>query len=111
MTQEKQSFGLAAEMLKKALLDPGGVFTSPEDVIRNSDLSDAQKIDVLLRWAYNASSEAVALEEGMPGDDSDVLRRVLLALGKVTGPLDVEHTGPTKQHGLSYAQVSKSMKK
>lgn len=48
----------------------------------------------------HASEEAVALEEGMPGAETDVLRRVLLALGSLTGPLDIECTGPTKQHGL-----------
>ena len=37
----------------------------------------------------------------MPGEDNDDLRRVLIALGQLTGPIDVEHMGPTKQRGLS----------
>lgn len=33
-------------------------------------------------------------------DNLDDLRRVLAALRTLTGPIDVEHTGPSKQHPL-----------
>jgi hypothetical protein len=92
--------------LEKAILDPSAVFATPESVVDEQRLSKQQKIDILLRWEYNAAEEAVALEEGMPGNDTDVLRRVLIALGKLVGPIDVEHTGPTKQHGLSRSCVA-----
>jgi hypothetical protein len=46
----------------------------------------------------------VAGEEGMRGEDeNDILRRVLLVLDQLTGGLDVEHIGPTKQHSLLQA--------
>jgi hypothetical protein len=84
-----------------AIFDPGSVFTSPEEVRDSSALSTEQKIDILRSWEYDAAELAVAEEEGMCGDDDDdLLRRVLLALDSVTDGIDVEHTGPTKQHGL-----------
>jgi len=49
--------------------------------------------------SYDAAEQAVALEEGMPGDDDGLQRRVLLALNQLHRRMDVEHTSPTKQHG------------
>ncbi len=43
----------------------------------------------------------------MPGVETDQLRRVLLALGSLAGPIDVECTGPTKQHGLTRSCLMK----
>jgi len=61
----------------------------------------AQKVEILRRWEYDAAEVAVAVEEGMPDrDDEDLLRRILLALDRLTGGLDVERSGPSKQHGL-----------
>jgi hypothetical protein len=96
---------MTPEQLEKAMLDPASVFGTPENVVGHPGLTTQQKIDILLEWEYDASEEAVALEEGMPGTDSDLLRRVLLALGQLAGPIDVEHTGPTKQHGLPRSHV------
>jgi len=87
--------------IERAILEPSSVFAGPEDVLEHDELTREQKIEILWRWEYDAAEQAVALEEGMPGDESDVLRRVLLALGTLVGPIDVEHTGPTKQHGLA----------
>lgn len=97
---------MTPEQLEKAILDPSAVFETPEGVLDDASLTTQQKIDILLRWECNAAEEAVALEEGMPGNDSDALRRVLIALGKLAGPIDVERTGPTKQHGLSRSCLS-----
>lgn len=93
--------------LKKAMLDPASIFAHPEDVLIDTRLSEEQKIETLRRWEYNVSEEAVALEEGMPGHETGLLRRVLIALGKLTGPLDLENTSPSKQHGLSRDAVTK----
>jgi len=79
---------------------PGSVFATPEEVLEHDELSEAQKIEILRRWQYDAVELDVAVEEGMPGDDSPLLRRIMLALGTLSGPIDVEHLGPTKQHGL-----------
>jgi hypothetical protein len=91
---------MTPEQHEKAKLDPQEVFDTPEAVLEVADLTSEQKIEILLRWEYNAAEEAVATEEGMPGNDKDMLRRVLLALGKLGARVDVEHPGPTKQHGL-----------
>lgn len=84
----------------KALLDPASVFASPEEVPDRADLTKDQKIEILRRWQYDESEVAVAEEEGMVGGRPLMLRRVLLALDRLTGGVDVEHTGPTKQDGL-----------
>lgn len=92
---------MSPEDLERAMLDPQAHFETPEKLLAEVSLSTEEKIEILRRWEYNAAEEAVALEEGMPGDESDMVRRILLALGELTGPLDLEHTGPSKQHGLS----------
>ncbi len=88
-----------------ALLDPAGAFASPEAVLERSDLTTDQKLEVLKRWHFNVAEEQVALEEGMPGEDSELTRRILVAIGRLAGPLDVEHTGPSKNHGLRHATL------
>ncbi len=85
---------------EKALLDPASVFTNPEAVLDHGGLTKDQKIEILRRWEYDASEVAVAEEEGMQSDRPLMLRRVLLALEKLTGGLDAEHTPPTKQGGI-----------
>lgn len=90
---------------EKAVQDPASVFAQPEDVLRDASLTREQKIEILRRWEYNASEEAVALEEGMPGDENGILRRVLIALGAVAGPINLDLTAPIKQHGLSRKAV------
>lgn len=86
--------------MDQALLDPGSVFASPEALLRRGDLSKEQKIEILRRWEYDASENCVAVEEGMPDGESDLLRRILLALDQLTGGIDTEQVGPTKQHGI-----------
>lgn len=92
---------------EKALADPSGVFATPEAVLEAGDLDRAQKIEILRRWEYNVAEEDVALEEGMPGDESGLLRRILVALGTLAGPIDVGHTPPSKQHGLTRSSVKR----
>jgi len=41
----------------------------------------------------------------MPNGESDLLRRILLALNQFGGGTDVEHVGPTKQHGIPRSAV------
>jgi hypothetical protein len=86
--------------MKMALLDPASVFATPEEVVKHRALTKEQKMEVLRRWEYDAAEIAVAVEEGMPGEDNGVLRRVMLALEQLTRAIDLEHVGPTKQHGL-----------
>ena len=59
-----------------------------------------QKIEILCRWAYDASELAVAEEEGMTGGETSLLARVLEVLNALTGGYDAEHSPPTKQEGV-----------
>lgn len=83
-----------------ALADPARVFGTPEQLVAHPALSKTQKIELLRRWEYDAAETDVAREEGMPGGPESLLHRVLNALHELTGGVDVEHTGPTKQRGL-----------
>jgi hypothetical protein len=41
----------------------------------------------------------------MPDGESDLLRRILLALHQLSASVDVEQVGPTKQQGISRTAV------
>jgi len=41
----------------------------------------------------------------MPGGESDLLHRILVALDQLAGSIDVERIGPTKQHGIPLSAV------
>jgi hypothetical protein len=86
--------------LEKARLDPGGVFGSPEELRDHAELTQAQKIDLLQRCAYDARELAVAEDEGMIGGEPSQLARVLSVLDSLTGGIDVQHSPPTEQKGL-----------
>jgi len=79
---------------------------SPEEILADQRLTRQEKAELLCRMSYDAAEEAVALEEGMPGDDDGVARRVLLALAQLQRGMDVEHTSPTKQHGSCLTDMS-----
>ena len=91
---------LSPSDIERAFAAPASVFATPEEVLAHAELTDAQKIEILRRWQYDAVEVDVAVEEGMPGEDDPLLRRIMLALGTIAGPLDLEHLGPNKQHGL-----------
>lgn len=95
------------DQIEKAMLDPAAVFDTPEEIVRDADITRAQKIELLRRWENQVADEAVALEEGMPGEESDLPRRILVALGELAGPIDLERISPTKQHGLPRDAVGK----
>jgi hypothetical protein len=89
---------------EQALLNPGSVFVRPEEVLTHPALSRDQKIEILRRWTYDASEASVATEEGMPDGNNDLLRCILVALDHLAN-VDMEHTGPTKQHGIPRVAV------
>jgi hypothetical protein len=64
-----------------------------------------QNIEILRRWEYDASEACVATEEGMPDGESDLLRRILLALEQLSAEIDLDQVGPTKQHGIPRSAV------
>jgi len=87
--------------VKKALLDPGAVFSRPDEVIANADISREQKIEILRRWEYDIRQLQVADEESMtaPKPERITLDVVLGALRALGAPADAEHSAPTKQGG------------
>jgi hypothetical protein len=95
--------GLSPAEIEAAMASPASVFATPEEVLARDELTPAQKIEILQRWQNDAVQVDVAVDEGMPGDDDPLLRRIMLALGTLTGPIDLEHLGPNKQHGLPRA--------
>ena len=41
--------------MEKAIIDPGSVFSTPEDVEGHTDLTQEEKIEILRRWEYDAA--------------------------------------------------------
>lgn len=95
------------EQTDDRLTNPAAHFATPEALLDDSSLSREQKIAALRCWAYDAAESCVAVEEGMRDGETDLLRRVLLALGGLGERVDVEHVGPSKQHGLPTREVRK----
>lgn len=85
--------------VEKAVLDPGLVFRTPDDVLTEKDLSRDQKIQILHRWEYDVRELQVAEEEGMEGPQPVSLADVLRALRSLGAPADTERSAPTKQGG------------
>ena len=85
--------------VEKAVLDPGLVFKTPDDVLAEKDLSREQKIQILHRWEYDVRELQVAEEEGMEGPQPVSLDAVLRALRSLGAPADTERSAPTKQGG------------
>ncbi|GLQ79625.1 hypothetical protein GCM10007881_31440 [Mesorhizobium huakuii] len=94
--------------LEEALNDPASIFGQPKNVLARTTLSKEQEIEILRRRLYNAEEEAVALDEGMSVEETDVLRQVLVALATLTGPIDVQHCAPSKQHSQPRSSVTVS---
>jgi len=95
----------------RALLDPAAEYEVPNDVLIDSALSETQKIEILRRWAYEASEISVAEDEGMAHAESVTVGQVLLALHQLVPEIDTEHSPPTKQGGLDRAAVQKKSPK
>ncbi len=55
----------------KLMTDPEDVFQKPRDVLENEELSDDQKVVVLVQWQDEIQQRMVAEEEAMPGEDPD----------------------------------------
>ena len=96
------------DQIEMALLDPAAVFGVPEDVLSEQSLTKAQKIEILRRWEDLAAEAAVALEDGIQGEENDLLRRILVTLGELAGPIDVERKSTTKRRDLSRDAVPKT---
>jgi hypothetical protein len=85
--------------VEKALLDPGLVFKTPQELLANNELSREQKIEILRRWEYDVRQLQVAAEESMEGPQPVTLEAVLQALRAIGAAADPERSAPTKQGG------------
>lgn len=87
--------------LEKAKMDPGSVFRSPHDIVKEETLTREEKIDLLRRWAYDEREMAVAEEENMlssqvePSNRLTEILKSLLELGVRSDQKD--SPPPTKQ--------------
>ncbi len=88
--------------VEKALLDPGLVFKTPEELLANNELSREQKIEILRRWEYDVRELQVAEEESMDGPQPVTLDVVLSAL-RTLGALRI----PSDPHRQSKVEVKR----
>lgn len=86
--------------IERAMLDPGSIFSTPEDVVKAEGIRLKQKIEILRRWEYDTRELEVAAEEGMLGNNSDTLDQILEALNKLGAEHDPHSDAPTKQGGV-----------
>jgi hypothetical protein len=88
-----------SERFEKALLDPSDIYENPQELLSDAQLTTEQKIEVLRRWAYDASEIDVAEGEGMRALDEEVFHQVMLALEKLGAKIDPSRRPPTRQGG------------
>jgi hypothetical protein len=88
------------EKLERALLNPPSVFKTPEDVAAADGLDPEQKADILRRWGYDALDLSVAEEENMGGGETDLLDRIVRALGALGFEPNLRNSPPTKHGGI-----------
>lgn len=67
-------------------LHPSGRFTTPEQVLEADDLTEREKVEVLVAWANELRQLQVAEEENMRGapglaERLQAVERALIALG------------------------------
>jgi hypothetical protein len=87
--------------VEKALLDPGLIFKTPQDLLANDELSRQQKIEILRCWEYDVRQLQVAEEESMEGPQPVTVDAVLRALRAIGATADSERCAPKKQGGSS----------
>ncbi len=85
---------------EKAKLDPSSAFESPAAVCTASELDQAQKVEILRRWEYDARELQVAAEENMGEGPGQLLDDILAALKQLGADTATQNTAPTKQGGL-----------
>ena len=83
--------------LKRARLVPSSVFTSPEAVVRSTDLSRTQKIQILRRWEFDCSRSPSDERTACLGDFTGMLSQVRGALASL-GALSLSPRGSDVRH-------------
>jgi hypothetical protein len=80
--------------LKRARLVPSSMFASPDAVVRSSDLSRAQKIQILRRWEFDARA-TLGGDPMVSLGDGGMLTRVRGALAALGALPPVRRSDPS----------------
>lgn len=72
--------------LERAKLTPSVVFAGPKDVVEHEDITKEDKIEILLRWRYDALQLETAQGENMQSSEDSQLRDILNALRRLGHP-------------------------
>ncbi len=75
---------MESKRLEQARDAPASLYRGPEDVLSDPQLSEAEKPDVLRRWEYDALEEDAAANEGMRGEQGQLLDQLALALARLS---------------------------
>jgi hypothetical protein len=95
---------MAETRFEKALPDVSKVFGQPEEILRATDLTEAQKIALLRQWDTDLRLLMVASEENMtgtaaPGRTAELLQSVHKAMTRLGHGLTEENRSPSKAGG------------
>jgi hypothetical protein len=71
--------------LKEALINPAGIFKTPEDVLK-ANLAPEDQIKILELWEHDLHLLQACDEENMPGADLQLLRRIHECLLQLRNP-------------------------
>ena len=85
--------------IEQAKLNPASVFKNPRDILKATNLTKEQQIDILRRWAYDEREMSVAEEENMLSHNNHggVLDEILKCLQELGVQGDEKTHPPTKQ--------------
>jgi len=92
-SEEKRS-----EKKKGKLEKPANHYKSPDDIVKDKDLSPAEKRQALNTWEQDARQMLTASNEGMEGDQEGLDRRDSHRLGEVVRAKDKIGAKPEHKH-------------
>ena len=92
-SEEKRS-----EEKKGKLEKPANYYKSPDDIVKDKDLSPAEKRQALNTWEQDARQMLTASNEGMEGDQEGLDRRDSHRLGEVVRAKDKIGAKPEHKH-------------
>jgi hypothetical protein len=92
-SEEKRS-----EEKKGKLEKPANHYKSPDDIVKDDDLSPAEKKQALNTWEQDARQMLTASNEGMEGDQEGLDRRDSHRLGEVVRAKDKIGAKPKHKH-------------
>jgi hypothetical protein len=84
------------DKLQEKIKDPGSVYQSPFDVLRDEELDDAQRLEILRSWEQDERELDVAEEEGMAGGELSILTDIFSAISQLNISVTTQEA-PTKQ--------------